>query len=118
MGNYGLPDEISNTCLIRATVHALATTLDENVIYVEKDEVTKMLGETKDCIKGVKNEAAAADTMNKIWEYSKEKWPEYERKIKTSNQADAGEYMSRLIEESEALKEQVETNVQYTIECD
>ena len=115
--NQGLPNNINNTCYMRATIHALATTLREEVIYGEKDNVTELLGEAKDCIKGKKSEEEAANTMTKIWEYSKEKWPEFERNMNGSNQEDAGEYMARIIEESEVLKKQFETTIQYTTEC-
>ena len=54
----------------------------------------------------------AMPTAHNLWEYSRSRWPEYTRDDKTSNQADAAEYLERLIHESQNITNQVATKVE------
>ena len=99
----GLPNNY-NFCFMGATIHCLAKIL-QNEELKEDDIVTNFIKSTKECLNGVKNEEEAENLIADIWEYSKEKWPEYIRNERGSNQEDAAEYMNRLIDETQGIKE-------------
>ena len=112
----GLPNNNTNCCFMLAPTHMLATTLPVTTIS-KKGAVNEIIYKTKKCLSGHMQKEAAHEIANKLWEFSKTKWPEYERHPGTCNQSDAAEFLLRIIQESEDVMSQVETKVETTRTC-
>ena len=112
----GIPNKYKNTCFVVATLHGLAETID-NDQFKNEDEIIKLIKETKECLEGQRNEEDAEEIITNIWQYSKQKWPIYIRNEGTSNQEDAAEYLNRIIEECQVLKNLCTTVIAASREC-
>ena len=110
----GLPN-IGNICYINSSIHALANVLETN--HKSKDEITHLIKRTQQCLNGRANEEEAENIIQRIWDISKEKWPEYIRDENSSYQEDAAEYINKLIEETNELKEKCTIDICKTITC-
>ena len=111
----GLPNIHNNMCFMLAPIHMLASTIPENIIE-HKEDLNEIIYEARKCIDGERQNREAAEIAHKLWDYSKTKWPEYEKdekeeekvngKSKDGNEAkkckqnDACEYLFRIINES------------------
>ena len=111
----GLPNKYSNTCFITATMHCLAKSVKEHEL--KDDELSQYIMKTKECLNGKRNEEDADEIMSDIWNYSKERWPEYIRNEECSNQEDVAEYLERMLNESPTIENLFKTEITRNITC-
>ena len=112
----GLPNINTNMCYMLSTIHMLALTIDANNRKFE-EMIDYIIEETKQCLTGKNDSTEAMTTAHNLWEYSRSRWPEYIRDNETSNQADAAEYLERLIQASPNIISQVATKVETQKSC-
>ena len=103
-------------CFMLVTIHILALTI-LTCSNPFQEVIDYLIEEAKRCLAGEHNITEAKTTSLNLWTYSKSRWPEYERNINTSNQADAAEYLIRIINESNNIKQQVGTRIQTRSSC-
>ena len=111
----GLPNE-KNFCFIIAVMHALATCLPKGKLN-EDHPLLRLVKDTKSCIAGNKTAEEAQTIINEIWEYTKAKWPNYENQEGQTTQECAAEYLRRVIECEEQLKQETEIYAKKVKKC-
>ena len=79
-------------------------------------ELCKLIKDTRNCIEGHKTADEAQAIIESIWNYTICKYPEYQM-LDEMRQEDASEYLRRLMESEELLREESEIYVKVTSKC-
>ena len=96
-------------------MHCLAKSVNEHEL--KDDQLSQYIRRTKECLNGKMNEEDADQIMSEIWDYSKDKWPEYIRNEEVSNQEDVAEYLHRMLNESTNIRNLFTTEAATTQTC-
>ena len=115
---HGLPNIQNNMCFIISVIHMLALTM---IVYMQKtstyERIDDIIKDTQQLLTKKTGNKDARMIAQNLWEYCKEKWPEYERDVQTSNQADAIEFLGRITTESPNIEHIAKTYIAIKQEC-
>lgn len=107
----GLPNINHNMCFLLAPSHLLAATMHDEIQNSEDSELKELLKIAKDCMEGIVTETEAKEASEKLWEYTKKKWPMYTTEEERSKQEDAAEILLKLIAEEGKIAAEVKTTI-------